>query len=56
MIRMCSISISGTPRATVINLVSFGYRHGTPAAVELLFDVRFLPNPSFEESLLLLLR
>jgi UPF0042 nucleotide-binding protein len=41
----------GTAKQTVINVVSFGYRHGTPAAVELLFDVRFLPNPYFEESL-----
>ncbi len=41
----------GTAKQTVINFVSFGYRHGTPAAVELLFDVRFLPNPYFEESL-----
>lgn len=39
------------PKRTVVNVVSFGYRHGTPAAVELLFDVRFLPNPYFEESL-----
>ncbi len=43
--------ISGASRETVTNLVSFGFRHGTPAAVELLFDVRFLPNPYFEESL-----
>ncbi len=43
--------ISGSVRQTVINLVSFGFRHGTPGAVELLFDVRFLPNPYFEESL-----
>jgi UPF0042 nucleotide-binding protein len=41
----------GATRKTVINLVSFGFRHGTPAAVELLFDVRFLPNPYFEETL-----
>ena len=41
----------GTAKETVVNVVSFGYRHGTPAAVELLFDVRFLPNPYFEESL-----
>ena len=40
--------VSGATRETVINLVSFGFRHGTPAAVELLFDVRFLPNPYFE--------
>ncbi len=43
--------VSGAGRETVINLVSFGYRHGTPAAVELLFDVRFLPNPYFDETL-----
>jgi UPF0042 nucleotide-binding protein len=43
--------VSGAARETVTNLVSFGFRHGTPAAVELLFDVRFLPNPYFEETL-----
>ena len=43
--------ISGGRRKTVINLVSFGFRHGTPGALELLFDVRFLPNPYFEETL-----
>ncbi len=43
--------VSGTSRETVINLVSFGFRHGTPGAIELLFDVRFLPNPYFEEAL-----
>ena len=43
--------VSGAGRETVINLVSFGYRHGTPASVELLFDVRFLPNPYFDEQL-----
>lgn len=41
----------GVGRKTVVNLVSFGFRHGTPGAVELLFDVRFLPNPYFEPSL-----
>jgi UPF0042 nucleotide-binding protein len=43
--------VSGASRKTVINLVSFGFRHGTPGALELLFDVRFLPNPYFEETL-----
>jgi UPF0042 nucleotide-binding protein len=38
-------------RETVVNVVSFGFRHGTPDAVELLFDVRFLPNPYFEPAL-----
>jgi len=43
--------IAGRARATVVNLVSFGYRHPTPHSAELLFDVRFIPNPYFEEDL-----
>ena len=43
--------VSGAARATVVNLVSFGFRYGTPAAAELLFDVRFLANPYFEDRL-----
>lgn len=43
--------VTGEARHTVINLVSFGFRYGTPQAVELLFDMRFLPNPYFEENL-----
>jgi len=43
--------VSGATRRTVVNLVSFGFRYGTPGSVELLFDVRFLPNPYFEETL-----
>lgn len=40
--------VAGEIRPTVVNLVSFGFRYGTPRAVEQLFDVRFLPNPYFE--------
>jgi UPF0042 nucleotide-binding protein len=43
--------ISGSARPTVVNLVSFGFRHPAPPSAELLFDVRFLPNPYFEEAL-----
>jgi len=43
--------VAGAARPTVVNLVSFGFRYGTPPAVEQLFDVRFLPNPYFEERL-----
>jgi UPF0042 nucleotide-binding protein len=32
-------------------LVSFGYKHGLPAEADLVFDVRFLPNPYFIEQL-----
>jgi UPF0042 nucleotide-binding protein len=34
-----------------IGLVSFGYKYGTPSEADLLFDVRFLPNPFFIEGL-----
>jgi UPF0042 nucleotide-binding protein len=43
--------VSGAARPTVVNLISFGFRYGTPPAAELLFDVRFLPNPYFEDHL-----
>ncbi len=32
-------------------MVSFGYKHGVPQDADLVFDVRFLPNPNFVESL-----
>ena len=34
-----------------ISLVSFGFKHGVPFDADLVFDVRFLPNPHFVESL-----
>jgi UPF0042 nucleotide-binding protein len=43
--------ISGSTRPIVVNLVSFGFRYPAPQTAELLFDVRFLPNPFFEEGL-----
>jgi len=43
--------VSGLLRATVVSLISFGFRFGTPPSAELLFDVRFLPNPHFEPAL-----
>ena len=35
----------------VVNLVSFGYKHGVPLDADLVFDVRCLPNPHFVERL-----
>jgi RNase adapter protein RapZ len=34
-----------------ITLVTFGYKHGVPPEADLVFDVRFLPNPHFVERL-----
>jgi RNase adapter protein RapZ len=35
----------------VVNLVSFGYKHGVPVDADLVFDVRCLPNPHFVDAL-----
>ncbi|WP_029910637.1 RNase adapter RapZ [Pelobacter seleniigenes] len=35
----------------IVNLESFGYRYGLPPAADLVFDVRFLPNPHYVEEL-----
>jgi len=34
-----------------VHIVSFGYKHGPPLEADLLFDVRFLPNPYFVSGL-----
>jgi UPF0042 nucleotide-binding protein len=34
-----------------VNVVSFGYKHGLPLDVDLVFDCRFLPNPHWVEAL-----
>ena len=44
-------AISGASRATVVNFVSFGFRHGLPRGADLVFDVRFLRNPHFHPTL-----
>lgn len=31
----------------LINVTSFGFRHGVPPDADLVFDVRFLPNPNY---------
>ncbi|MGB9798411.1 MAG: RNase adapter RapZ, partial [bacterium] len=34
-----------------VSIISFGFQKGIPSEVDLLFDVRFLPNPYYEEEL-----
>lgn len=34
-----------------VNLVSFGFKRGIPLDCDLVFDVRFMPNPFYEETL-----
>ncbi|HEY6000154.1 MAG TPA: RNase adapter RapZ [bacterium] len=39
------------PRDLAVSVLSFGFKYGVPADADLVFDVRFLPNPFFEEGL-----
>src|SRR5262249_51032624 len=38
-------------RPLLVSVVSFGYRYGVPPDADLVFDVRFLPNPHFVPAL-----
>jgi UPF0042 nucleotide-binding protein len=35
----------------IVNLVSFGFKNGVPSDADMVFDVRFLPNPFYIEEL-----
>lgn len=41
----------GDPGVLAVSLISFGFKHGYPAALDLCFDVRFLANPHFDARL-----
>lgn len=42
---------SSEPRPMRVSLTSFGFKHGVPRVLDLLLDVRFLPNPHWDQSL-----
>jgi UPF0042 nucleotide-binding protein len=53
-LRQRLLSVFGEPhRDTTLqtSIVSFGYKHGLPVDVDLVFDCRFLPNPNWVDSL-----
>ena len=41
----------GKKREIDVTVMSFGYKHGIPLDADLVFDVRFLPNPFYVEEL-----
>ena len=43
-----SFQAQSEERSILVSCVSFGFRHGVPDDADLVFDVRFLPNPHFE--------
>jgi UPF0042 nucleotide-binding protein len=53
-LRQQLMELYGTPRSRPglsTSLISFGYKHGIPYDADLVFDVRFLPNPHFVDGL-----
>ena len=34
-----------------VTILSFGFKYGIPSDADLVFDVRFLPNPYYDEEL-----
>ena len=50
--RICEIFVDGgTRRDILINVVAFGFKYGIPIDADLVFDVRFQPNPYYVEKL-----
>jgi UPF0042 nucleotide-binding protein len=44
--------LGGAPSAKMrVFLVSFGYKYGLPLGTDLVFDVRFIPNPHYDPAL-----
>ncbi len=41
----------GSEGGLLVQLVSFGFKHGLPLDADLVFDVRFLPNPNYVQEL-----
>jgi UPF0042 nucleotide-binding protein len=46
-----SFGIAGDASTLNVSIVSFGFKYGVPDEADLVFDVRFLPNPFFVDSL-----
>ena len=46
-----AFTASGEDRPLRVSVVSFGFKHGVPRVVDLVFDVRFLSNPHWDERL-----
>ncbi|BDQ36281.1 nucleotide-binding protein [Pseudodesulfovibrio nedwellii] len=44
-------AIEEVGRGMRVHLISFGFKYGVPSEADLVFDLRFLPNPYFDEKL-----
>ena len=43
--------LRGRGNPMILSVMSFGYKYGVPTEADLVFDVRFLPNPNFVPTL-----
>lgn len=48
---ICRIFVDGYIHSLPVNVIAFGYKYGIPLEADLVFDVRFLPNPYYVEEL-----
>jgi UPF0042 nucleotide-binding protein len=48
---MRRFKLDGQEPSTLVTIITFGFKYSLPYNLDLLFDVRFLPNPHFVESL-----
>ena len=46
-----ALGTDGTEGTTAVHLISFGYKHGLPLEADLVFDVRFMENPFYNDEL-----
>jgi len=49
--RVTDIFGTEVTRRISVNVISFGFKYGVPIESDLVFDVRFLPNPYYDEEL-----
>lgn len=49
--RIISDFSTNTSNVFTVNVISFGFKHGIPIDADLVFDVRFLPNPYYIQEL-----
>lgn len=49
--RVSSIFLDNPTKSMSIHCISFGYKYGIPTDSDLVFDVRCLPNPFYEDAL-----
>jgi len=48
---MKRFNLEGNAPSMLVTIISFGFKYNIPYNIDLLFDVRFLPNPHFVEGL-----